>query len=130
MSDANPERGEHELTLDGRTFKLRPSYAAIVQIEKKTGYSLLALVKRGSAADISAEQVGIIAAELIRAGATDDMTRRVNADRIAEMAFEEGLPPVIARLTLCLVDAATGGRTAAGEAKPVAETIEEPATGD
>ena len=129
-ADANPERGEHELTLGGKTYVLRPSYAAIVQVEKKTGQSLLSLVKLGGRSELTAEQIGIIGAEFIRAGATDEFTRRVNPEKIGELAFEDGIPSVTAKLTLVLLDAATGGRTASGEAKPVAALTTEAATGD
>jgi hypothetical protein len=114
---ANPARGEHELTLEGVPYRLRPSHDALSAIEQKTGRSMLALVRLGDTGDLSIAQLGIIAAELIRAGAKDDLTRNVGAQRIGELIFEEGVPHVTARLTLCLLDAVTGGRTAKGEAK-------------
>lgn len=119
---ANPTRGEHELTLAGVTYRLRPSFTAIVAIEQKTGETTLALVRRGNTMQIPLADLGIIAAELIREGADpkDQMTRSVNAERIEELIFEEGLQRVTPRLTLCLLDAATGGRTASGEAKAAA----------
>ena len=120
MSDANPERGEHELVLAGVTYLLRPSFAANVAIERKTDKSLLGLVQLGNAGNLTLTQIGVIASEWIKAGAADDLTRRVSADRIAELAYEEGLPTVTSRLTLCLIDAVTGGRDAEGNAKAVA----------
>lgn len=117
---AIPERGEHELTLAGVTYRLRPSHEALRAIEKATERSTLALVRLGNAADLSIEQLGTIAAALIRAGATEELTKRVSAERIGEMIFEEGLPHATSRLTLCLLDAATGGRDASGEAKAAA----------
>lgn len=128
-SVANADRGEHELTLAGRTYLLRPSYTAIKAIETQTGASIVVLARRGNLGDLMLEQVGIIASEMIRAGAKSEMTRNVSAERIAELCYEEGLPHVTARLTLALIDAATGGRTASGEAK-AAEAVnpEAPAT--
>lgn len=117
--DANPVRGEHELPLGAKTYLLRPSYAAISAIESKTGRALPELVGMGNSGAMPLSVAGIVGAALIRAGAGDKdaMTRGVSAERIAEMIFEQGLPGAIARLTLCLLDAATGGRTASGEAK-------------
>jgi hypothetical protein len=45
---ANPERGEHELALPGKTYRLRPSHAALKAIELQTGESTLALVRLGN----------------------------------------------------------------------------------
>lgn len=119
---ANPARGEHELTLASTVYRLRPSHAALIAIEKRTGKSTLALVRQGNTLDISLADLGIIAAELIRAGADpdDQITRNVHAERLGELIMEEGLPVVTSRLTLCLLDAATGGRTASGEVKAAA----------
>jgi hypothetical protein len=124
---ANPERGEHAITLAGKTYVLRPSFTAVRAIEAETGKSLITLSRLGNLGDLSLDQVGIVASHLIRAGATDELDKMVSAERIAELAYEEGLPHVMARLTLLLVDAATGGRTATGEAKAVAG-IMDPAT--
>ncbi|MBB4152902.1 hypothetical protein GGQ80_000790 [Sphingomonas jinjuensis] len=114
------DRGEHDLELAGVTYRLRPSRAALRTIEKKTGATTLALIQAGNVGGLTLEQLGIIGAELIRAGAGDELTRSVNADRIEELIFEEGLSGAHAALTLCLMDAATGGRTASGEAKAAA----------
>lgn len=122
---ANAERGEHSLPLAGVTYLLRPSHAALVAIEEKTRQSTLALVRMGNAGDLTVTQLGTIAAELIRAGATDAMTRAVHADRIGQLIFEEGLPAAVSRLTLCLLDAATGGRTVSGEAKAAVTTTDD-----
>ncbi len=121
---ANSERGEHELVLAGTTYRLRPSFTALVAIEKKTGKSGLELVRMGNAGALHGLMLGTIAAELIRAGAEDAMTKAVNAERIGELIFEDGIPSATARLTLCLADAVTGGRTVSGEAKAAAAATE------
>jgi hypothetical protein len=117
--DANPDRGEHELELAGVPYRLRPSHAAMRAIERKTERSTLDLFRAGNTGSLSLEQLGIIGAELIRAGAgpKDTATQNVDAERIGELIYEEGLHRAMARLTLCLIDAASGGRTASGEAK-------------
>lgn len=116
---ANADRGEHELTLAGVTYRLRPSHAALRAIEAKTERSLLSLLRMASVGDLTLDQVGEVASELIRAGAdeSDLATRHVGAKRIGELAFEEGLPRIMARLSICLADAASGGRDAAGNVK-------------
>lgn len=124
---ANRHRGEHELPLGRKTYLLRPSFQAQVAIEEKTGRALTELIRMGNAGAMPISTAGIVAAELIREGADpkDSMTKNVSAEKIAELIFEEGLPPTIARLTLCLLDMATGGRKASGEAKAEAtETTE------
>jgi hypothetical protein len=114
---ANPDRGEHELALAGVDYRLRPSRQAIRAIESQTGLSLLALVRLGNSGELSTDHLGIIACQLIRAGAEDEMTARVDADRLAELIFEHSIVTATARLTAALCDAALGGRTASGEAK-------------
>jgi hypothetical protein len=88
-------------------------------------------VRRGNVGELTLEQLGIVGAELIRAGAEpdDSMTRSFDAERIGELIFEEGLPQAQSRLTLCLLDAATGGRTASGEAKAAPATKAKASTG-
>jgi hypothetical protein len=123
---ANRERGEHDLALPGKTYRLRPSHSALKAIERETGCSVLALVRLGNVGELSLEQLGIIGAELIRAGADekDSLTQGVDAERVEELIFENqgpdgvgGLPYAQSVLTLCLLDAATGGRTVSGEAR-------------
>jgi hypothetical protein len=121
---ANADRGEHELTLAGVTYRLRPSHAALRAIETKTERSLLALLRMSSVGDLTLDQVGEVASELIRAGAdeADLITRHVGAKRISELCLEEGLPRIMARLSICLADAASGGRDAEGNAKAAPST--------
>lgn len=124
MSEGVDERGETELRLADVRYRLRPSHQAIRAIERKTGFSLLELVRLGNTHSLSTDNIGIIAAELIRAGAEDAATKAVHEERIADLAYEEGVVRVTSTLTLCLVEAANGGRTASGEAKaaPVTTT--------
>ena len=116
---ANAQRGEHELALAGVTYRLRPSHDAIVAIEDVTGRSVMDLYRAGNVGALTLTQLGQIAGELIRAGAEDgdELTAQVDDERIGQLIFEEGVFRAMARLTLCLVDAASGGRTASGEAK-------------
>lgn len=118
------ERGEHMLVLAGVTYRLRPSHQAMRAIEAKTERSSLELVRMGHVGALSLDQLGAIAAELIRAGAEDDLTRAVSADRIGELIYEQGVAGATFRLTAVLADAVSGGRKASGEAKAPATTAE------
>jgi hypothetical protein len=128
---ANKHRAEHELTLGAKVYRLRPSYSAIMAIEEKTGHAIPELVRMGNGGAMPLRIAGTIAAELIRAGAKEgSLDANVSADKVGEMIFEHGLPGAIARLTLCLIDAATGGRKASGEAKAEATNPGESTSAD
>ena len=120
------ERGEHELVLAGVTYRLRPSHSAMRAIERVTERSALELVRAGNVGALTLDQLGTIAAELIRAGADqgDTLTRGVSADRIGELIYEQGVAGATFRLTAVLADAVSGGRKASGEAKAPATTAE------
>lgn len=113
-------RGEHRLPLGRKSYVLRPSFAAIEAAEEKTGQSLIRLMQLAHSGAMTLRQIGAVAGELIRAGATDELTASVDDERIGQLAFEAGLPTVMGRLAVALTDAASGGRTAAGEPKAVA----------
>lgn len=119
---ANPDRGEHEIVLAGATYRLRPSHAAVRAIERKTGHTAIELYSMGNRGGISLENLGRAVGELIRAGAEDELTAAIHDDKVEELIFEQGLHSAMARVTLCLIDAASGGRTASGEAKAAAGT--------
>jgi hypothetical protein len=129
-TSANPQRGEHELTLARVRYVLRPSFEACRAIEEALGASLIELAREANKMALSLDQLGVICAELIRAGAKpgDAMTRAVSAERIAELIFEEGQGGVLPVVTLALLDAISGGRTASGEAKAVTTTTGQAAT--
>jgi hypothetical protein len=66
--------------------------------------------------------MGLIAAELIKAGAEEGSPGRFfNPARVAELIMEEGVPKAALRLTMVLGMALTGGVTASGELKPIAK---------
>jgi hypothetical protein len=114
---ANAYRGEHTLDLGGKTYKLRPTYDAIVEMEDGTGLSLVDLTRRADRHGLKLGEAAKVATALIKAGASDPLTAAVSAERIGELIYEQGLISVVIRLTLCLGEAVGGGRTATGEAK-------------
>jgi hypothetical protein len=131
-ASANPQRGEHTLTLARTTYVLRPSFEACRAIEEALGASLIELAREANKMALSLDQLGTICAELIRAGARpgDAMTRAVAVERIAELIFEEGQSGVLPVVTLVLLDAITGGRTASGEVKAVTMKMGQAATAE
>jgi len=106
------------LSLSGKKYRLRPSHAVIAQIEVEADRSILQLAVMAAARQLKLGDLQTIVTLLIRAGAESDSTdRHVDADRIGELIFEEGALSVQEALSDCLREAATGGRTASGEAK-------------
>jgi len=114
---ANADRGEHTLMLAGVTYKLRPTYEAIVEMEDSTALSLMELTRKADRHGLKLEEAAKVAVALIKAGASDPLTKFVSAEVIGQQIYEQGLVSVVIRLTLCLADAVGGGRTASGEAK-------------
>ncbi len=124
----NPERGEVEIVLEGTTFGLRPTYEAIVAIEKATDRTLVDLARDANVTHLPLAVCAIIVTELIRAWGKakgDVMAQGVQVERIGHLLMDEGMPTVQVRLALVLVLAATGGYTPSGEMKAVATTTPE-----
>ncbi|SNS53178.1 hypothetical protein SAMN06295912_108117 [Sphingomonas laterariae] len=122
-SHANEARGEVDIVLGKKRRVLRPSYEAIIAIEKLTGHSLRDLTVMANAVRMPLETMSIVVAELIRAGAAaDDVgARHGQADGWGKLIYRVGIPSVSARLLIVLTAALTGGATAEGELMPVAE---------
>lgn len=140
MITANEIRGEVDLVLDGQSFVLRPSYTAIVAMEKKAGRSLIELAQLSEQGALTQEQQAIVVTELVRAWgrelAEDEYAtaaqkamitaaRSANADTIGELLYPVGVMEVQPRLHLVLGMALTGGYTPEGKLKP-AETMTTP----
>ncbi|MCH4894008.1 hypothetical protein GO308_12870 [Sphingomonas sp. SFZ2018-12] len=126
---ANEIRGEVEVTLDGQSFVLRPSWEAILAIEKQTGRSVAQLAFAAEAHELTIETLAIIVTECIRAwGKSIERisVQGVQPDRIGELIFSEGLLKVIPRVAIVLLRAVTGGVLPSGEPKATGTTT--PAT--
>lgn len=131
--DANELRGEVDIVLDGQRFILRPSYTAIVAMEKKTGKALLELAALADQTMMSQDVQAIVTTELVRAwgrGIVLDeyasaeekslatTARGVNAEAMGELLFTAGTMAVQPRIAIVLGMALTGGCLPSGEAKP------------
>ncbi len=120
---ANPARGEHTLTLAGTTYVMRPTYDAIVAIEDALDLTALELARAGAEGRLGCNVLGVIVAELVRAGAAPDdrLTANVTADALARLIYEEGRAKVGTVITVVLSGAVMGGHKATGEPKAVTE---------
>ncbi len=96
--EADPNHGDVEIELatdtgERRKFVLRPSFAAIVEIEEQTGESIFALARRLSKAELGQDDAAhIITAGLKAAGEI------VSHATVGEMIARSGLADVLAAL--------------------------------
>lgn len=130
---ANPERGEIEVDIEGVPHVLRPSYEAIVAIEKATGRGLVQLAQAAGDGSLAVDDAAIIVTECVRAHGRATGNRDLTEYRVGTVAaalVETGVIQVQKRLELLLYLAVTGGYTAKGEAKapPVRPTTDGAAT--
>lgn len=130
---ANDLRGEVDIVLDGQQFVLRPSYTAIIAMEKKTGRSLLDLATLSEQVLLPQEAQAIVVTELVRAWgrgivlneyssaeekASATAAKGANADSMGELLYSVGAMAVQPRVAIVLGMALTGGCLPSGEAKP------------
>lgn len=140
MDEANELRGEVDLVLDGQRFVLRPSYTAIVAMEKKTGFALLQLVQLAEQGALPQEAQAIVVTELVRAWGREQVlgeyataaekamatsARAADQDTIAELLYPVGVMAVQPRVAIVLGLAATGGCLPSGEVKAAGKTTPE-----
>ncbi len=140
MDAANELRGEVDLILEGQRFVLRPSYTAIVAMEKKTGLPLIQLAQLAEQAALSLEAQAIVVTELVRAWGREIVVdeyasaadkaiatsaRGANADSIGELLYPVGVLAVQPRLQLVLGMAVSGGCLPSGELKTAGMMIPE-----
>lgn len=122
--EAAPEvdvRGQLTIPLDGQEYLLRPSYEAIIAIERQLGplYNLATAAARG---DLTLDQMGVCVAELMKAQGRADAEasadyRDPKPEKLAKLIYAEGAPKICARLAVLFTAAVTGGYTPEGEAK-------------
>lgn len=105
---ANPHRGEVELSLGGRRFVMRPSFAAIAEIETRSGQGLVGLARRLTAGDIRVSDFAtVITAGLKAAG------EPARYEKVGEMVLDEGVGTLAPAVGEFLRQAIAGGRTEA-----------------
>lgn len=133
VEDANELRGEVDIVLEGQRFVLRPSYTAVVVMEKKAGKPLFELAALAEQIMMPQETQAIVTTELVRAWgrelvtdeystaeerATASAAKGVNAERMGELLYSVGAMAVQPRIAMVLGLALTGGCLPSGEAKP------------
>jgi hypothetical protein len=124
-------RGQGEITLGGETYRLRPSWEAIEEIERQTR-PLYVLASIATTGGLTLVEIGVILTEMLKAqGRTMDEGERLRTTYLngkrenwSRLAYEESAPKVCAILGGVLLAAVRGGYTAEGEAKAAATTGE------
>ncbi len=120
VGSANPERGEVAVELvtpsgARKTFHLRATFAAVIEIEQRTGLGLLALARKAARLDLGyGESAAILTAGLKAAGESAEY------DTVGRMLFDTGLAEVMGHLTDFLAGALSAGEPPgddAGEAR-------------
>lgn len=96
MSAANAQRGEAALQVGGERLILRPSFEALVAAEEELG-SLLSLVEKAAAGDLTLRQIAILFDHLSR-----NRSERITRERIGQALVELGLAKVTPVLRLVL----------------------------
>lgn len=89
---ANVHRGEAALTLGGITYRLRPSFEALVRAEEEIG-SLIALVERAGTGVLGIKDIAVLLHNCAIAGGHD-----VSRDDFAAALLEEGISASIPAL--------------------------------
>lgn len=132
MDGANALRGEIDLELEGQSYVLRPSYQAIIAMEKKTGRSLIELASLAEQSMLDQGTQAIVTTELIRAWgrsiqideyasgaekAVATAAKAANVETIGELLFSVGVLSVQPRIAIVLGLALTGGCLPSGEMK-------------
>lgn len=145
LEDANELRGEVDIVLDGQRFVLRPSYTAIVAIERKAGKPLLEMAALAEQSLLTQEAQAIVVTELVRAwgrslvvdeySSAEDRSiataaKGVNAEAMGELLYGVGAMAVQPRVAIVLGAALTGGCLPSGELKPTETTTPEIPVGE
>lgn len=107
-------RGQLDIDLAGQSYRLRPSYEAIIKVERELGRGLIQLSSQADLGALSLGDVGTIVTRLIQAD--DDRAARWSTARVGQLVYAEqgGLDRMQAMLAIVLAEAATGGCTAEG----------------
>jgi len=138
--EVNPERGEVAILLDGKAYPMRPSYKAMVAIERATGATILGLSFRLALPrdGLTLEEMAIIITEGVRAAGeerNDPMLKGFSTERVGELLFDGGILAAAAPIEAFLRNAITGGGSAkknqpvSASGEPPQQTIESPIAG-
>lgn len=121
---ANEERGEIDIVLEGQRFVLRPSYEAVLVVERKLGKGLMLLAADADAQTMPLDEAKVVATAFIVAWgrATDNVSARaVTQDNVGRLIYDAGYLALLPRIAHVLSLAATGGCLPSGELKAPTE---------
>lgn len=99
--------------LDGKSYPMLPTLAATQAIESQLG-PILALTARlaDRTRRLSVAEIALVVTETIRAAGKDrddKMLQGVQAERIADLIFDEGIVSVIDSVQILLINMISGG---------------------
>ena len=103
---ANKERGEVAVSIGGKDYILRPSFSALVEIERRTGQTILEIATNLSAARIGVADLVAVLFSAIKAGQTD----WPEYDVLGEMVVKAGVAELIGPVGGFIVSALNGGQ--------------------
>jgi len=86
--EPNPLRSEVAVVIGGKSYAMRPSYSAIVKIEKALNTRLIKLMERLQFSDIGVEDVATIITCFINAN--PENPGKVTVEQIGDKIIEEG----------------------------------------
>jgi hypothetical protein len=89
----NPLRGEVEVTIGGKAYVMRPSYSAIVKIERTLSTRLLKLMVRLQSQDIGVEDLATIIACAVNANPDNHV--KLTLDEVGEEVLAGGFVPML-----------------------------------
>lgn len=120
MTGANPERGEVLVRLGGKVHRLRPTFAAIVEVRKETGVPLGVSFQRVRSFDLV--EAAVVLGAIMRANG-----HKLTNEQVGDMLLADGLESSMQAVCDILEHMLTGGAKpgALGEAK-AAETEKSP----
>ncbi len=95
---ANRHRGEVEVTLGGRRYAMRPTFAALCEIEDRTGLGLVELARRFWDGRFGVRELATVLWAGIRAADDDAPDFEAVGRLVAEQGFQSLAGPVAAFL--------------------------------
>lgn len=126
-------RGQLPMPLGGEDYLLRPSFEAVLEIERnlRPAFELAQDAMRGA---LTLEEMAVCVVAMMKAqGKTlpdndpqASVYRAASVDQIGRLIYEAGGPRICARLMVVLTGCVNGGYTAEGEAKAGTETTTAP----
>jgi hypothetical protein len=102
---ANPLRGEVSMTLGGRAFTLRPSFAAIVTVEERLG-SVISLALKASKGELGLREATALLWETL------DQRTAMSEEELGGLILQEGVAAVAPAVSALLAAILRGSRHA------------------